>query len=111
MPTTSSNVRVRGHSGKHMLELSSSQYDPNRSFGSGTKSVIKGCPKRRDDRRAALIALSGNFWCSSAQLGPLASAICAPPPNEATARPPWAPLYSASAPSQPLPPPRPPPPF
>src|SRR2546428_9276545 len=28
MPTASSNVRVRGQSGKHMLVLSSSQFDP-----------------------------------------------------------------------------------
>src|SRR5258708_31240961 len=29
MPTASSNVRIRGQSGKHMLVLSSSQFDPN----------------------------------------------------------------------------------
>src|SRR5712672_269426 len=32
MPTASSNVRVRGQSGKHMLVLSSSQFDPERTF-------------------------------------------------------------------------------
>jgi hypothetical protein len=30
MPTASSNVRVWGQSGKHMLVLSSSQFDPGR---------------------------------------------------------------------------------
>jgi hypothetical protein len=43
----------RGKTGKYLLVLSFSQFDPNRSFGSGTKSVIKDYPKRRDDRRAA----------------------------------------------------------
>src|ERR1700737_1956138 len=32
MPTASSNVRVRGQSGKHILVLSSSQFDPSRTF-------------------------------------------------------------------------------
>src|SRR5713101_3760717 len=32
MPTTSSNVRVREQSGKHMLVLSSSQFDPSRKW-------------------------------------------------------------------------------
>src|SRR6267143_5282256 len=32
MPTASSNVRVRGQRGKHMLVLSSSQFDPERTF-------------------------------------------------------------------------------
>ena len=32
MPTASSNVRVRGQSGKHMLGLSSSQFDPSRTW-------------------------------------------------------------------------------
>src|SRR5258707_11349476 len=30
MPNASSNVRVRGQGGKHLLVLSSSQFDPNR---------------------------------------------------------------------------------
>jgi putative ABC transport system substrate-binding protein len=32
MPTASSNVRVRGQSGKHVLVLSSSQFDPNETL-------------------------------------------------------------------------------
>ena len=32
MPTASSNVRVGGQSGKHVLVLSSSQFDPERTF-------------------------------------------------------------------------------
>src|ERR1700687_2208524 len=36
MPTASSNVRVRGQSGKHMLVLSSSQLDPNPDMNLGT---------------------------------------------------------------------------
>src|SRR5215217_7769794 len=33
MPTASSNVRVRGQSGKHLLVLSSSQFDPKADIG------------------------------------------------------------------------------
>jgi hypothetical protein len=36
------NVRSWGKPGRHLPVLSISQFDPNRSFGSGTKSVIKG---------------------------------------------------------------------
>src|SRR5216683_2748547 len=32
MPTASNNVRVRGQSGKHMLALSSSQFDPSQTL-------------------------------------------------------------------------------
>src|SRR5258706_13442422 len=35
MPTASSNVRVRGQSGKLMLVLSSSEFDPTRTLGRG----------------------------------------------------------------------------
>ncbi len=33
LPTASSNVRVRGQSGKHMLAVSSSHFDPERTLG------------------------------------------------------------------------------
>src|ERR1700704_830337 len=33
VPTPSSNVRVYGHSGKHILALSSSHFDPSRKSG------------------------------------------------------------------------------
>src|SRR5712671_7478291 len=39
MPTASSNVRVRGQSGKHMLALSSSQFDPERTSPSYLRRV------------------------------------------------------------------------
>src|SRR5882672_7279343 len=37
MPTASSNVRVQGQSGKHVLVLSSSQFDPERTLSLGQR--------------------------------------------------------------------------
>src|ERR1700674_2198730 len=53
MPTASRNVRVRGQSGKHVLVLSSSQFDPEQTSNRTSnfpKCVSKGCslnPRRR----------------------------------------------------------------
>src|SRR5216683_2758693 len=46
MPTASSYVRVRGQSGKHMLVLSSSQFDPNKrtlASASGSTKIKRSC--------------------------------------------------------------------
>src|ERR1700716_1234927 len=39
MPTASSNVRVRGQSGRRLLRLSSSQFDPSATLGSAQESA------------------------------------------------------------------------
>jgi hypothetical protein len=42
MPTASSNVRVREQSGKHMLALSSSDFDPKRTLtGVGVEGRLR----------------------------------------------------------------------
>src|SRR6266700_1468837 len=40
MPTASNNVRVRGQSGKHMLGLSSSQFDPHGTFWGAEQPAV-----------------------------------------------------------------------
>src|SRR6267142_263658 len=50
MPTASSNVRVPGQSGKHMLVLGSSQFDPSRKSATPQRFLIGPVPtssKRR----------------------------------------------------------------
>src|ERR1700704_1656176 len=48
MPTAPSNVRVRGRSGKHLLVLSSSQFDPNR-----TSTAVEPKSRQRPGRYGA----------------------------------------------------------
>src|SRR6266849_5825124 len=67
MPTASSNVRVRGQSGKHMLVLSSSQSDPDlelrqkieayrtHSESAPTKSDVVGCWRH-------CVILPASYW-------------------------------------------------
>jgi hypothetical protein len=45
MPIASSNVRVRGQSGKHLLALSFSQFDPMPTLGADTARSIGGPPR------------------------------------------------------------------
>src|ERR1700716_449804 len=57
MPTASSNVRVRGQSGKHLLVLSSSQFDPNQTSGERYRAKLW-----RQRRRLAARGLLEKGW-------------------------------------------------
>src|SRR6266581_8214484 len=48
VPPASSNVPVRGQSGKHLLVLSSSEFDPkpSRALNNGTRRRLGGCCKQ-----------------------------------------------------------------